>query len=161
MWYLLIATLVVVLDQLSKAIILANFQLYEVRAVIPGFFNLVYVQNPGAAFSFLAEVDSPWRHYFFVVVSLGAVAGLSWYYFSCRTGIGAKKAAFAVGLLAGGAVGNLIDRIRLGVVTDFLDFYYDSWHWPAFNVADSAICVGAGLLVIFNIFFDNKKQKTV
>ncbi len=164
-WYALVAVVVVLLDQLSKAVIVGNFRLYEVKAVIPGFFNLVHVQNPGAAFSLLADMDSPWRHYFFVVISLVAVAGLSWYYFSCRNEIGVAKAALAVGLLAGGAVGNLIDRVRLGVVTDFLDFYYGSWHWPAFNVADSAICVGAALLIIFNIFpakeNKGKKQKRI
>ncbi len=122
------------------------------------FFNLVYVENRGAAFSFLADVDSPFRHYFFVGVSIAAVIGLTCYFFLCRRDMGEKKAAVALGLIAGGAVGNLIDRIRLGAVTDFLDCYYNSWHWPAFNVADSAICVGAALLVLFG-FFSSQKNK--
>ncbi len=150
MWYSFVVLVVVILDQLSKAVVIENFRLYEVKAVVPGFFNLVYVKNPGAAFSFLADVDSPWRHYFFIAVSVVALAGLTYYYFRWREEIGEKKTALALGLLAGGAVGNLIDRVRLGAVTDFLDVYYGSWHWPAFNVADSAICVGAVLLVIFN-----------
>ncbi len=159
MWYFFTAIVVIALDQISKWLVIENFQLYEVKEIIPGFFNLVYVENPGAAFSFLADVDSPWRRYFFIAVSIVAVVGLTWYFFSCRRQIGERKAALALGLLAGGAVGNLLDRIRLGAVTDFLDCYYGVWHWPAFNIADSAICVGVALLIMVNIFFSQENKK--
>lgn len=161
MWYFVTAIIVVGLDQLSKEAVISSFQLYEMREVIPGFFNLVYVTNPGAAFSFLADVDSPWRHYFFLSVSLIAVVGLSVYYFFLRKELGRKMAGIILGFLAGGAVGNGIDRLRFGAVTDFLDFYYGSWHWPAFNLADSAICVGAVLLLWRSFFYPLNKNKII
>lgn len=156
LWYCLSAILVVFLDQLSKKAVVNALQLYEMREIVPGCFNLVHVTNTGAAFSFLADVDSPWRHYFFLCISLGAVVGLSIYCFFLKQELGAKKAGWILGLLAGGAAGNLIDRIRFGAVTDFLDFYYGSWHWPAFNIADAAICIGAVLLVGCNYFHSRK-----
>lgn len=149
MVYLIVLVVTVALDQLTKAWVIDSFQLYESREVIPGFFNLVYVTNSGAAFSLLADVDSPWRHYFFLAVGILAVAGITvacwkmakvnWYY--CP----------ALALIAGGALGNLIDRIRFGSVIDFLDVYIGRYHWPAFNVADSAICIGAAMFLIVNI----------
>ena len=149
MVYFAIILAIVAIDQLTKAWIVDSFRLYESLEVIPGFFNLVYVTNSGAAFSLLADVDSPWRHYFFLTVGVLAVVGLTvaylklvkvnWYY--CP----------ALALIAGGAIGNLIDRIRFGAVVDFLDFYIGNYHWPAFNVADSAICIGAGMCLIVNI----------
>ena len=149
MVYLALILATVALDQLTKAWIVDSFKLFESLEIIPGFFNLVYVTNSGAAFSLLADVDSPWRHYFFLVVGALAVVGLTvayvkmvkvnWYY--CP----------ALAFIAGGAIGNLIDRIRFGAVIDFLDVYIGQYHWPAFNVADSAICIGAGMCLIINI----------
>lgn len=147
---------VLLADQLTKTLIVDALHLYEAREIIPGFFNLVYVTNTGAAFSMLAGLDSPWRHYFFLGVGLAAMVGLTYAY---------KKLSkvnslysWPLALIAGGAAGNLLDRLRFGSVIDFLDFYVGSHHWPAFNVADSAICVGAGLFLLVNII-DSRNQK--
>lgn len=141
--------MVIILDQLSKLWVLHSFQLYESREVIPGFFNLVYVTNTGAAFSMLADVDSPWRHYFFLGIGAAAVIGLTVGHFVLRKEHRWYGPAFAC--IAGGAVGNLIDRVRLGAVVDFLDVYVGTYHWPAFNVADSAICLGAFIFIVISI----------
>jgi len=152
--YFLILLVLLACDQLSKYWIISTMNLYEMREIIPGLFNLVHVTNKGAAFSMLASIDSPLRHWFFVSVNSAAVIGLTiaafkmsdqWY-----------RVAFA--LVGAGALGNLIDRLRFGAVIDFLDIYLGSYHWPAFNVADSSICVGVGLLLILNIL-DIKKDK--
>lgn len=149
MGYVAILTFVIVADQLTKGLVVSAFNLYEVKQVIPGIFNLVYVTNTGAAFSFLADVDSPWRHYFFLTIGLIAVVGLTIANFKLRKVN--KLYSWPLALIVGGAVGNLIDRIRHGAVVDFLDFYYQGFHWPAFNVADSAICVGAVFFIVLNI----------
>lgn len=148
-YYGLIVTLVIIFDQLSKIWIVNNFILYGTREVIPGFFNLVYVVNTGAAFSMFADVDSPWRHYFFVTIGVGAMVGLTIFAYSLR-----KEHiiyTLSLGLIAGGAIGNLIDRLYYGHVVDFLDVYVNRYHWPAFNIADSAICVGAVLYLIITL----------
>ena len=156
MIYPLVVVLAVVLDQLTKLWIVRSFELYESREIIPGLFNLVYVTNTGAAFSFLADVDSPWRHYFFLGIGLVATIGLTIYYYRLRA---AHRAyAVALGLVVGGALGNLIDRLRLGSVVDFLDFHLAGHHWPAFNVADSAICVGAVLFLIISFVTEQKRK---
>lgn len=159
-YYLITTALVVVADQLSKLWILNEFKLYESREIIPDLFNLVYVVNTGAAFSFLADVDSPWRHYFFVGVAVVALVGLTALVVSLR-----KESTLylvSIGLIAGGAIGNLIDRISYGHVVDFLDFYIKDYHWPAFNVADSGICVGVGIYMIltFHQARLEKKEKS-
>ena len=159
MIYLIVAAVTVIADQLTKAWVLNSFQLYESRAVIPDFFNLVYVTNTGAAFSILADVDSVWKHYFFLGIGGVAVTGLTIAWFRMR-----KESILygvALALICGGAVGNLIDRIRFGSVVDFLDFHLAGHHWPAFNIADSAICVGAGLFLVVNILESRKQKKEV
>lgn len=158
MCYYLIVLLVIATDQLTKLLILQTFQLYEVKEIIPGFFNLVYVTNTGAAFSMLAGVDSPWRHYFFLGIGVVACIGLTIAYYRFRSSHGGYGIALA--LIAGGALGNLIDRVRLGSVVDFLDFYFGSYHWPAFNVADSAICIGAVLFLIVNVLEERKNSRS-
>jgi len=154
--YFAVITVVIVLDQLTKAMVVDSLSLYESREIIPGFFNLVYVTNSGAAFSLLADVNSPWRHYFFLTIGSAALVGLTIVYWKLR------KAnwlySWALALIAGGAAGNLIDRVRFGSVIDFLDIYIGNYHWPAFNIADSAICIGAGLFLIINIF-DTRNQE--
>ena len=156
MVYFAVITVAIVLDQLTKAMVVDSLSLYESREVIPGFFNLVYVTNSGAAFSMLADVNSPWRHYFFLTIGSAALVGLTIVYWKLR------KAnwlySWALALIAGGAAGNLIDRVRFGSVIDFLDIYIGNYHWPAFNIADSAICIGAGLFLIINIF-DTRNQE--
>lgn len=147
---------VIIADQLSKWWILSSFRLYESREIIPGFFNLVYVTNTGAAFSLLADVDSPWRHYFFLGVGVIAIIGLTAGYFIFRRENKWYGPAFAC--IAGGAAGNLIDRVRLGAVVDFFDVYIRDYHWPAFNIADSAICIGAGIFIVLSIL-EKKTEK--
>lgn len=141
--WLAIAVLVISLDQLSKLTILARFQPGEVRPVT-GFFDLVLVYNPGAAFSFLAD-HSGWQRWFFVVLALGVSAwmlGLMWRHRQERM----QPLAFA--LIVGGALGNVIDRINFGAVVDFLYFHVGRYGWPAFNLADSAITLGVILMLI-------------
>lgn len=156
MQYLIIAFGTILLDQLTKAWIMATMHLYQSLPVIPDFFNLVYVTNSGAAFSLLADVEAPWRHYFFLGVGGVALIGLTIAYLKLRKSN--KYYGVALALIAGGAAGNLIDRVRFGAVIDFLDFYLAGYHWPAFNVADSAICVGAGVFIILN-FVEVRNQE--
>lgn len=153
MKYFMTVLLVVIFDQVTKALIVASFSLYDMREIIPGFFNLVYVTNPGAAFSMLAKVDSIWRHYFFVTIGIFAVAGISWYAWKI---VSDQWQTLALGLICGGALGNLIDRVRFGAVVDFLDFYIGNYHWPAFNIADSAICLGAAVFLLVSFVNDKK-----
>lgn len=139
-----IAGLVVFFDQLSKLYIDRRFALYESRRVLENFFHITYVRNKGAAFGILA--DSVYRVPFFTVVALLAVAGILWY---LRQLPGEQRTQqVGLSLVLGGAIGNLIDRVRLGEVIDFLDVHWYRYHWPAFNVADIAICVGVGLLLL-------------
>jgi signal peptidase II len=148
---------VVLADQLTKLWIMQSLPLYGKRIIIPGFFNLVHVTNTGAAFGLLAGEHALWRQVFFVVVALVALAAIFFAYHQVKT----KGLLFtgAVGLIAGGALGNLIDRIRFGAVVDFLDFYIKNYHWPAFNVADSAIFVGVCLFLAASLFGDHGSLK--
>lgn len=156
MAYFLWAFAVIVADQLSKWWILENFRLYETREVIPGLFNLVYVTNTGAAFSMLADLETPWRDYFFLIIGSVAILGFTVGYFLIRHEHRWYGPAFA--LIAGGAAGNLVDRLRFGAVVDFLDIYVGKYHWPAFNIADSAICIGAGIFVVLSLTAGRQKQ---
>ncbi|AMD93151.1 signal peptidase II [Desulfomicrobium orale DSM 12838] len=140
---------VLLLDQLTKIWVQRSIPVWEKGfTVIPGFFDIVHILNRGAAFGFLNRHDIDWQRPFFIVISvlaLGLIAALA----RSKEDDG-PFFAYGLGLILGGAVGNLIDRVRLGVVVDFLDFYIGAWHWPAFNVADMGICLGAaGLLVSF------------
>jgi len=144
--FIFLITSVVVIDQLSKLWIMVKFQPFESMVVVPGFFNLVHVTNTGAAFGILAGDHVWWRRLFFIVVSLTALIVIFVTFRQVKTK--GRSYIYAMGLIAGGAVGNLIDRLRFGAVVDFLDFYVKSYHWPAFNVADSAISVGVGLFLL-------------
>lgn len=140
---------VLLLDQLTKIWIQRSIPVWEKGfTVIPGFFDIVHILNRGAAFGFLNRHDIDWQRPFFIIISilaLGLIAALA----RSKEDDG-PFFIYGLGLILGGAVGNLIDRVRLGVVVDFLDFYIGAWHWPAFNVADMGICLGAaGLLVSF------------
>ena len=141
-----IAATVVIVDQLTKLWIMTNFALHEQLHIIPGFFDLVYVTNTGAAFGFLAGSKTWLRQAFFVTVSIAALVVMVFAYGHLRKQ--ARIFVYALGLIAGGAVGNFIDRLRFGAVVDFLDFYLGSYHWPAFNAADSAITVGVALFLL-------------
>ena len=141
--FLLVAITVLALDQATKIWVLHNLDLYQQLVVIPSFFNLIHVTNTGAAFGFMAGHEK-WRHVFFQVVSVMALGGLFYVYLTAQ-----EKTVWlfwGCSMVFGGACGNLIDRLRFGHVVDYLDFYVGTYHWPAFNVADSAITVGGCML---------------
>lgn len=146
MWFYGLATAVVILDQATKLLVERAFRLGESVPILPGFFNLTYVLNPGAAFGLLAGAAAAFRGPFFITVSLLAVVLIAYYH--ARYARGRPLAEVGLALILGGAVGNLIDRLRVGMVVDFLDFHLGGYHWPAFNVADSGITVGVGLLLL-------------
>ena len=138
-----ISVLVIIFDQLTKYLAEANLSYAEPVAVLPSF-NLTLLYNTGAAFSFLAQAGG-WQRWFFVVVSFAASVALV--YWLRKLKAGQWLLALALALILGGAVGNLIDRLLFGHVIDFIQLYYSTFYWPAFNIADSAITVGAVLLV--------------
>lgn len=138
---------VLCLDLITKETIIAHYSLYESRPVIPGFFNLVHYRNKGVAFGLFGGAVSPWREVALFLFPLAAVIGIFVFTFSGRKkGVGVLC---ALGGILGGALGNLLDRIRYGGVVDFLDFYWGSFHWPAFNLADTAITIGVFYLVFY------------
>ena len=143
-----LALVLIVLDQVVKTWIQQHMVLYTTKPVIPGFFNIVYVLNRGAAFGFLNRSDIQWQTYFFFAAT--ALAVLIIFHLLRMARDADTLLILSLGSILGGAVGNLIDRIRTGEVVDFLDFYWKSYHWPAFNVADIAIFLGSlGLLAAF------------
>lgn len=154
--FLAITVLVVLLDQLSKAWILAALRLHEGFPLIDGFFNIVHVRNPGAAFGFLASAPPLFRYIFFIAVTVAAILLILHYLRVSR--IEETSLISALALILAGAVGNLIDRVRFGEVVDFLDVYIGAHHWPAFNVADSAISVGAAILIV--VLLRRRKERT-
>jgi signal peptidase II len=138
-----LAVLVLVLDYLAKIAVLASFAPGESRSLAP-FFNLVLVFNKGAAFSFLASAQG-WQTLFFAAIAIVASVVIG---FLILRNEGKRLFCGGLALILGGAVGNLYDRVAYGHVVDFLDFHALGWHWPAFNVADSAITLGAGILIL-------------
>lgn len=146
-----IASIVILLDQLSKITVTKLFT-YGESLPVTSFFNLVLAYNKGAAFSFLAA-ESGWQRYFFTTV--GIIAALVIVYM-LRRHAGQRLFCWALALILGGAIGNVIDRVLYGHVIDFLDVHFGGWHWPAFNLADSAIFVGAGLFILDELRRVNK-----
>ena len=142
--WLWLSVLVVVLDQASKWVVDRSMELYESIKLVP-LFQLTYVRNTGAAFSFLAHAGG-WQRWFFIGLSM--VASVAIAFWIKRLPKGRVWEAAAWSLVLGGALGNLIDRIAYGYVIDFLDAFYQNWHFPAFNVADSAITVGVAILLV-------------
>lgn len=138
-----IAIVIILLDQLSKIAITQLFQYGEVLPVT-SFFNLVLVYNKGAAFSFLSS-ETGWQRYFFTGIGIAAAIFII---YLLKKHAGQRMFSWALALVLGGALGNVIDRLLYGHVIDFLDFHVGGWHWPAFNVADSAICIGAVLFIL-------------
>ena len=134
---------VVVLDQISKQLVESRLLVFETIPLLP-WLNLTLVYNEGAAFSFLSDQDG-WQRWFFIVLALVVSAILI--VWLGRLSRAERLVAVALGLLIGGALGNVIDRILFGHVVDFIDVYYEHWHWPAFNVADSAITLGVVLIL--------------
>lgn len=137
---------VVALDQVTKWYIVENFNLFESKVILGGFFNLTYITNTGAAFGILSGPEK-WRHIFLQVITVMALCGMTCLYKTMRNT--SNLFLGGLSLIFGGALGNFIDRVRFGYVVDFLDFYVGSWHWPAFNVADSCISLGAAMLFIY------------
>ncbi len=144
----LVAT-IVALDQLTKWCVMRTFELHESVSVVEGVFNLTYVRNSGAAFGMFAGLPATVRVPLFVVVSIGALVMLV----VLLRGLRPEQRVLRVALAAvlGGAVGNVIDRIRYGEVVDFLDVYWRQYHWPAFNVADSCITVGVVVMLVTSV----------
>jgi signal peptidase II len=159
--YLLLALLagtIVVVDQATKLSVMQSMRLHESIPIVPNLFSLTYIRNPGAAFGLLAGSSNAFRMVFFGVTSLFALALLGTILF--RLPEKDWMGQFSIAGILGGAVGNLIDRLRFGEVIDFLDVYVDSYHWPAFNVADSAISVGVVFLMI-HFAFEKKEMPPV
>jgi len=145
--WLSLTMLVIVLDQITKIWADSALQLYRPVEVVP-FFNLMLAYNPGAAFSFLSDAGG-WQRWFFTVLSsVVSVVLIVWLY---RLKEHERWMAASLSLILAGAVGNLIDRIAYGHVIDFIDVYYQSHHWPAFNIADSAICIGAVIMITLTL----------
>ncbi len=142
--WLWLAAFSLVLDQASKIAIDKSFQLYESIAIVP-FFNLTYVHNTGAAFSFLSEAGG-WQRWFFAALAIAMSVIMTIWLTKLKEH--ETLLAVALSLILGGAIGNLIDRLAYGYVIDFLDVYYGTYHWPAFNIADSAITIGVALMLV-------------
>ena len=138
--------LVVALDQLTKSYITAGMLLHESFTVVEGFLNITYVRNPGAAFGFLAHASPMLRFAFFMAITV-LTSGFILYYVVKSDGE-EPRLIFALSLILGGAMGNLVDRLRFGEVVDFIDVYFKTYHWPAFNIADSAISIGTFFMVL-------------
>ena len=138
-----IAVLVIILDVVTKMIVVKQVAFHETIKVLP-FINIVHIENKGAAFGLFAGLGNV----FFIIISLVAILFIAFYLKTVQK----RMEIISLSLVLGGAVGNLIDRIRIGKVTDFIDFYINNWHWPSFNVADSALTVGIILFLWANIF---------
>jgi len=154
--FFIAAGVVLLVDLATKSAVMSAFSLHESMTVIPGFFDLTYVRNPGAAFGFLARTSPAFRSFFFSGVAVAAILFIL--YFLFREKEAGLTLTLSLGLIIGGATGNLLDRIRFGEVVDFLDFSIGGYHWPAFNAADSAISVGACLL-LYEIFKRKERRK--
>ena len=156
MTFYLIAVVIILLDQATKWVIVGTLQLGQGLPIVPGFFDLVFVLNPGAAFSFLATLPDSVRNPFFITISVTAVILILVY--RTRHLQQHELASLSLALVLGGAIGNLIDRLRYGMVVDFLLVHVYEYHWPAFNVADSAISVGVTLMVL-DMFLEWRRER--
>ncbi|HZP23802.1 MAG TPA: signal peptidase II [Terriglobales bacterium] len=157
-YFFLIAAIVLLLDRVTKWAVASNILLQDRVPVIPGFFQLTHAENPGAAFGLFAEPSSQWKVgalVIFSVLALVVVVALLW-----KNGHCFSTMSLGLSLILGGAMGNLWDRVFAGHVVDFLDFYVGGYHWPAFNVADSAIVIGA-ILLVSEIVFAKSPGETV
>jgi len=152
--YLSLTGVVIAFDQITKWLMVSWLSLYETVAVMP-YFNFTMAHNHGAAFSFLAQAGG-WQRWFFIGLAL--VISIALIIWLAKLKSTAKLEAISLSLILGGAIGNVIDRIVHGYVIDFLDVYIGSSHWPAFNIADSAICIGAILLILDSFKSEDKSQ---
>jgi len=154
--WMVVALIIAVVDQLTKLAIIEWIPLYD-RVPLNSFINLTHQKNTGAAFSFLADAGG-WQRWFFVVLASGVSVFIAIWIWRIRNS-GQAILSAGLALVLGGAVGNLIDRILLGHVTDFFQVWFGNWAFPSFNVADAGISVGAALLIIDALFFSGKEQK--
>jgi len=148
-----VALIILLLDQASKWMAVTHIQAHQALSVIPGFFHLVLVKNRGMAFGVFSQTKSGFYYYFLLFTTIGATGVILFFFFWIKSN--KKWLTVGLSLILGGALGNLVDRVRLGYVIDFLDFFLKSYHWPAFNVADSAVTVGTFWL-LFNIIRGKK-----
>ena len=145
-WYVLLALGVLIADQMTKW--WAQMSLPMAQAIkVTDFLNWFLIYNPGAAFSLLSQADG-WQRWFFTVIGIVAAVVIIWL---LQKNTHYRPFCLALSLILGGAIGNVLDRLLYGAVVDFIDVHYDGWHWPAFNIADSAISIGATLIVINEI----------
>jgi signal peptidase II len=157
-WVLLIICgWILFVDQWTKHVVLQRLHLYQRVEVIPGFFNLTHVRNTGGAFGIFGGAKGGLGSYLFLIFSLVAIGVIL--YLLVKLKEDERHLPLALSLILGGALGNLIDRLRYGDVVDFLEFYYHRFYWPAFNIADAAICVGIGLMAL-ELLIKNQKKDT-
>jgi signal peptidase II len=145
-----VALIIIILDQITKWFIIRSISLHDVYTVIPGFFNLVHIYNPGSAFGLFADHHSLFRNVFLLTASVVALCLILYLHHNTPEKYPILSVGFA--LIFGGAIGNMIDRIRLGYVIDFIDIYIGTLHWPAFNIADSAITIGMVIFAFYMLF---------
>ena len=158
-WVLLVICFwILLVDQWTKYIVQERLPLYRRVEVIHGFFNLTHVRNTGGAFGIFGGERGGLGSLLFVVISFIAIGCILFFFIKIKED--EKTFYLSFSLIFAGAIGNLIDRLRYGEVIDFLDFYLSSYHWPAFNIADSAICVGIGLMALELLILDKKKSKS-
>jgi signal peptidase II len=155
----LLSLFIIVLDQWTKVHVMETMRLHESLPVIPNLFSITYIRNPGAAFGFLSSSSSSFRFVFFGLTSIFALGLLGT--ILVRMPAQEWMGQISVAGILGGAIGNLLDRLRYGEVIDFLDFYVNGYHWPAFNVADSAITVGVCFLILHFAFEKHKEAEPV
>jgi signal peptidase II len=157
-WVLLIFCFgILLLDQWTKSLIVRELPLYQRVEVIQGFFNIIHVRNTGGAFGIFGGEKGGLGSILFVIFSLIAIGAVLFLFIKIKEN--EKTLALSFSLVLSGAIGNLIDRLRYGEVIDFLDFHLSSTHWPAFNVADSAICIGIGLMALELLIRDHRKKE--
>ena len=151
--WLALAVIIIIADQFTKTLILGYYKLGD-STYVTSFFNMVRVHNTGAAFSFLANAGG-WQRWFFTGIGAVATIFIIW---MLRSHHAQKLFSFALACILGGAIGNVVDRLLHGYVVDFLDFHVGGWHWPAFNIADSAIFIGAACLILDEILRVKKSR---
>jgi len=144
--YVLLSVAVVVLDQIAKRLVASTMELHDSKELVAGLLSLTHVRNRGAAFGFLSNADLPYQSVLFAALSVLALGAIAAY--ALKLPAGQRWPQVALSLIMGGAVGNLIDRLAYGYVIDFVDVYWKSHHWPAFNVADSCISIGVAMLIL-------------
>ena len=154
-----IALVIVIADQITKAIVRQRFELHESVTIIPGLFDLTRVHNSGAAFGLLNAADFPFKTVILSLISTAALAGVALY--AAMLPPSQWLARVGLACILGGAAGNLIDRLTAGFVVDFFDFYWRDWHFWAFNIADAAITIGVALMILDMLGLGNRVSRTV